>query len=261
MKNASRLIGAAVAALLLQAGAAGAQDSLAAAKQLYASASYDEALAMLDRSEVERRQRPGRGESHRAVPRLLPPGRRSPTGRRARDGVDCRRRPHIPARRRHLAAAAVGLPRRSQADAARRRSPALRQREGELRPEGVPGGGRSVRRGDAICWTRPTSSRRIRHSQISAPWPWASGTWRGPRPLRRRHRRLLPRSTLPRRPELFAACPGGAGRVRAPPGAGRSTPRTTQASPLRSRSGRTCRRGHRASRSRRSEGGGRFSTS
>jgi len=49
MKKASRLIGAAVIALLAQAGAAGAQDSLATAKQLYASASYDEALAMLDR--------------------------------------------------------------------------------------------------------------------------------------------------------------------------------------------------------------------
>ncbi len=49
MKRASRLIGAAVTALLLQAGAAGAQDTLAAARQLYASAAYDEALAMLDR--------------------------------------------------------------------------------------------------------------------------------------------------------------------------------------------------------------------
>jgi TonB family protein len=49
MKKAPRLIGAAVIALLVQAGAAGAQDSLAAARQLYAAASYDEALAMLDR--------------------------------------------------------------------------------------------------------------------------------------------------------------------------------------------------------------------
>ncbi len=49
MKKAPRLIGAAVIAILLQAGAAGAQDSLATARQLYASASYDEALAMLDR--------------------------------------------------------------------------------------------------------------------------------------------------------------------------------------------------------------------
>jgi TonB family protein len=49
MKKAPRLIGAAVIALLVQAGAAGAQDSLATAKQLYASAAYDEALAMLDR--------------------------------------------------------------------------------------------------------------------------------------------------------------------------------------------------------------------
>jgi len=49
MKYASRLIRAAVAALLLQAGVAGAQETLAAARQLYASASYDEALAMLDR--------------------------------------------------------------------------------------------------------------------------------------------------------------------------------------------------------------------
>ena len=49
MKKAPRLIGAAVIALLVQAGTAGAQDSLATAKQLYASASYDEALAMLDR--------------------------------------------------------------------------------------------------------------------------------------------------------------------------------------------------------------------
>jgi TonB family protein len=49
MKKASRLIGAAVIALLVQAGAAGAQDSLATARQLYASASYDAALAMLDR--------------------------------------------------------------------------------------------------------------------------------------------------------------------------------------------------------------------
>jgi TonB family protein len=49
MKKAPRLIGAAVIALLVQAGAAGAQDSLVTARQLYASASYDEALAMLDR--------------------------------------------------------------------------------------------------------------------------------------------------------------------------------------------------------------------
>jgi hypothetical protein len=49
MKQASRLICAAVAALLLQAGAAGAQDTLAAARQLYDSAAYDDALAMLDR--------------------------------------------------------------------------------------------------------------------------------------------------------------------------------------------------------------------
>jgi hypothetical protein len=49
MKQASRLIGAALTALLLQAGVAGAQDTLATAKQLYASAAYDEALAMLDR--------------------------------------------------------------------------------------------------------------------------------------------------------------------------------------------------------------------
>jgi TonB family protein len=48
MTVASRLIRAVVAILLLQAGVAGAQDSLAAARQLYASASYDEALAMLD---------------------------------------------------------------------------------------------------------------------------------------------------------------------------------------------------------------------
>jgi hypothetical protein len=49
MKDASRLICAALTVVLLQAGAAGAQDSLAAATQLYSSASYDEALAMLDR--------------------------------------------------------------------------------------------------------------------------------------------------------------------------------------------------------------------
>jgi hypothetical protein len=49
MKKAPRLVGAAVIALLVQAGAAGTQDSLATARQLYASASYDEALAMLDR--------------------------------------------------------------------------------------------------------------------------------------------------------------------------------------------------------------------
>jgi TonB family protein len=49
MTGPSRLIGAAVIALLLQAGVAGAQDTLAAARQLYASAAYDEALAMLDR--------------------------------------------------------------------------------------------------------------------------------------------------------------------------------------------------------------------
>jgi TonB family protein len=49
MTGASRLIRSAVAVLLLQAGVAGAQDSLAAARQLYASASYDEALGMLDR--------------------------------------------------------------------------------------------------------------------------------------------------------------------------------------------------------------------
>ena len=49
MKQTSRLIGAAVTVLLLQAGVAGAQDTLAAARQLYASAAYDEALAMLDR--------------------------------------------------------------------------------------------------------------------------------------------------------------------------------------------------------------------
>ena len=49
MKKAPRLIGAALTVLLLQAGVAGAQDTLAAARQLYASAAYDEALAMLDR--------------------------------------------------------------------------------------------------------------------------------------------------------------------------------------------------------------------
>jgi TonB family protein len=49
MKGASRLVSAVVTALVLQAGMAGAQDTLVAAKQLYASASYDEALAMLDR--------------------------------------------------------------------------------------------------------------------------------------------------------------------------------------------------------------------
>lgn len=49
MKHASRLIRAAVTVLLLQAGVASAQDTLAAARQLYASAAYDEALLMLDR--------------------------------------------------------------------------------------------------------------------------------------------------------------------------------------------------------------------
>jgi TonB family protein len=49
MKLASRLICAAVTALFLQAGVCSAQDTLAAAKQLYASAAYDEALAMFDR--------------------------------------------------------------------------------------------------------------------------------------------------------------------------------------------------------------------
>jgi TonB family protein len=49
MKKAPRLICAAVTVLLLQSGVAGAQDTLASAKQLYASAAYDEALAMLDR--------------------------------------------------------------------------------------------------------------------------------------------------------------------------------------------------------------------
>jgi hypothetical protein len=49
MKKAPRLIGAVAVAILLQAGTASAQDSLATARQLYASASYDEALAMLDR--------------------------------------------------------------------------------------------------------------------------------------------------------------------------------------------------------------------
>jgi TonB family protein len=49
MSRASRLICAAVIALLLQAGVVGAQDTLVAARQLYASAAYDEALSMLDR--------------------------------------------------------------------------------------------------------------------------------------------------------------------------------------------------------------------
>jgi TonB family protein len=49
MKKAPRLIGAAAIAILVQAGSVSAQDSLATARQLYASASYDEALAMLDR--------------------------------------------------------------------------------------------------------------------------------------------------------------------------------------------------------------------
>jgi hypothetical protein len=49
MKKTPRLIGAALTVLLLQAGFAGAQDTLAAARQLYASAAYDDALAMLDR--------------------------------------------------------------------------------------------------------------------------------------------------------------------------------------------------------------------
>ena len=49
MKKTPRLIGAALTVLLLQTGIATAQDTLAAARQLYASAAYDEALAMLDR--------------------------------------------------------------------------------------------------------------------------------------------------------------------------------------------------------------------
>ena len=49
MKQASRLVLAAVTALLLQAVAVDAQDTLAAARQLYASAAYDDALAMLGR--------------------------------------------------------------------------------------------------------------------------------------------------------------------------------------------------------------------
>jgi hypothetical protein len=49
MKAPSRLIIAALTTVLLQAGVAGAQDTLAAARQLYASAAYDDALAMLDR--------------------------------------------------------------------------------------------------------------------------------------------------------------------------------------------------------------------
>ena len=49
MKSLSRIIGVTLAVLLVLAGTAAAQDSLAAARQLYASASYDEALAMLDR--------------------------------------------------------------------------------------------------------------------------------------------------------------------------------------------------------------------
>jgi hypothetical protein len=49
MTGASRLIGAVMGGLLLLAGVAGAQDSLATARQLYSSASYDEALTMLDR--------------------------------------------------------------------------------------------------------------------------------------------------------------------------------------------------------------------
>jgi hypothetical protein len=49
MRSASRPIYAPLVVLLLWAGAAGAQDTLAAARQLYGSASYDEALAMLDR--------------------------------------------------------------------------------------------------------------------------------------------------------------------------------------------------------------------
>ena len=151
MTNASRLIPAVVAVLLLQAGVAGAQDSLAAAKQLYASASYDEALTMLDHLK-------SRGVADAAVsnvieqyPRLLPPGRRSPAGRRARHRDDCRIRPCIPAGRGSLAAAAVGVPRRSKPNAARCSAPAVRGREGELRPEGVPGGSRSVRRGGVFA--------------------------------------------------------------------------------------------------------------
>ena len=49
MSGASRLICAAIFALLVQAGVVGAQDTLATARQLYASAAYDEALSMLDR--------------------------------------------------------------------------------------------------------------------------------------------------------------------------------------------------------------------
>jgi len=49
MKAEIRLIVAVVVVLLMQAGLAAAQDSVAAARQLYASASYDDALAMLDR--------------------------------------------------------------------------------------------------------------------------------------------------------------------------------------------------------------------
>ena len=49
MKAEIRLIGAVVIVVLLWAGVASAQDTLAAARQLYASASYDDALAMFDR--------------------------------------------------------------------------------------------------------------------------------------------------------------------------------------------------------------------
>lgn len=49
MKAVLNSIGAVVVIVLAWAGLAGAQDTLPAARQLYAAASYDEALAMLDR--------------------------------------------------------------------------------------------------------------------------------------------------------------------------------------------------------------------
>jgi tetratricopeptide (TPR) repeat protein len=79
MTRASRLVGAAVTVLLLQAPPVGAQDSLAAARQLYASASYDEALAMLDRLKVAAAGDPAGGSlaDHYRALCLLAVGRQS----------------------------------------------------------------------------------------------------------------------------------------------------------------------------------------
>ena len=126
-----------------------------------------------------------------------PPGRRSPTGRRARDGVAGRRRPHVPAGRRHLAAAAVGLPGRSK-----RTLPASFAALASAKTSFDQKAYQTAADSSTLyssCSRRPTLSRRTGARRSPHRGCGLQG-WRGPRRLRRRHQRLLPHP--PPRPGL-----------------------------------------------------------